>query len=104
MKITIRPSADPCREVDLTQRLIEAIAQELRNQFGGDDALNLSEAERHLERIVGVRAAVNLIELRVEQPRTGARVVRADGEPAACPGCPRRKAMAKQSRLAMAAA
>ena len=58
MRITVRPVVDPCREVDLTNRLVAAIAEELWLLYGGNDKLNWFEAERHLERIVGEARAV----------------------------------------------
>jgi hypothetical protein len=44
---------EPQREVDITERLIAAIAEELWRLYGGDDQLNWLEAEAHLQRIVG---------------------------------------------------
>lgn len=52
MKIIVRPILDPQREIDLTHRLVAAIAEELWRLFGGNDALNWIEAERHLQQIV----------------------------------------------------
>jgi hypothetical protein len=52
MRIIVRPVADPRRELDLTERLVSAIAEELWRLYGGNDRLNWLEAERHLERIV----------------------------------------------------
>jgi hypothetical protein len=52
MKIIVRPILDPQREIDLTQRLVAAIAEELWRLFGGNDTLNWIEAEWHLQRIV----------------------------------------------------
>ena len=52
MKIIVRPILDPQREIDLTHRLVAAIAEELWRLFGGNDALNWIEAEWHLQRIV----------------------------------------------------
>lgn len=53
MRIIIRPVADRQREIDLTQRLIAAIAEELWRLFGGNEQLNWLEAEMHLRTIVG---------------------------------------------------
>lgn len=52
MKIIVRPILDPEREIDLTHRLVAAIAEELWRLFGGNDALNWIEAEGHLQQIV----------------------------------------------------
>jgi hypothetical protein len=52
MKIIIRPVMEPQREMDLTNRLISAIAEELWRLYGGNERLDWLEAERHLERIV----------------------------------------------------
>jgi len=51
MRITVRPAADPGRELDLTHRLVSAIAEELWRLYGGNEQLNWIEAERHLEQI-----------------------------------------------------
>lgn len=53
MRITVRPVADPKREIDLTSHLVSAIAAELWRLYGGNDQLNWLEAESHLRRIVG---------------------------------------------------
>lgn len=53
MKILVRPVVDPQRELDLTNCLVSAIAEELWRLYGGDEQLNWFKAERHLERIVG---------------------------------------------------
>lgn len=53
MKIIVRPVVDPQREIDLTHRLVSAIAEELWNLYGGNEELNWLEAERHLQRLIG---------------------------------------------------
>jgi hypothetical protein len=53
VKIIVRPILDPQREIDLTHRLVAAIAEELWRLCGGNDKLNWIEAEWHLQRIVG---------------------------------------------------
>jgi hypothetical protein len=53
MKIIIRPAMEPQHEIDVTQRLVAAIAEELWRVSGGNDRLNWLEAEAHLQRIVG---------------------------------------------------
>lgn len=52
MQLVIRPIQDPQRELDVTHRLVSAIADELWRLYGGNDRLNWIEAERHLQRIV----------------------------------------------------
>ncbi len=52
MRIIIHPLIEPEREIDVTHRLIAAIAEELWRLYGGNDHLNWIEAERHLRRIV----------------------------------------------------
>ena len=52
MKLIVRPVAEPAREIDMTHRLVAAIAEELWRLYGGNDQLNWIEAERHLERLI----------------------------------------------------
>lgn len=57
MRIIVRPAVDPQKELDLTHRLVSAIAEELWRLHAGNEQLNWLEAERHLEAIVsGARA------------------------------------------------
>jgi hypothetical protein len=88
MKIVIRPIVDPQREIDLTNRLVSAIAEELWRLYGGNDHLNWLEAERHLERIVGEaqHEAAEAVFVSVAPAAAGA----AGHEPVVCPSCPRR--------------
>jgi hypothetical protein len=53
MRILVRPVIDPQREIDMTHRLIAAIAEELWRLYRGNEQLNWLEAELHLQRIVG---------------------------------------------------
>ncbi len=53
MKVLVRPVVDPQAEIDLTHRLVSAIAEELWKLYGGNEQLNWLEAERHLQQIVG---------------------------------------------------
>ena len=53
MRIIIRPVVDRQNEIDVTSRLIAAIAEELWRLYGGNEQLNWLEAELHLQRIVG---------------------------------------------------
>lgn len=76
MRIIIRPTLEPQREVDVTTRLTAAIAEELWRLYGGNDKLNWLEAERHLQRIVGeARAAAREAPTgELDDPRRGAGV------------------------------
>ena len=49
MRITITPVAEPETEIDVTQRLVAAIAEEIWRACGGNDALNWLEAERQVK-------------------------------------------------------
>lgn len=53
MTATIRPSAEPARELDLTECLVAAIEREIAERFGGNPVLNRLEAEGHLARLLG---------------------------------------------------
>lgn len=69
MKIIIRPVADRQREIDLTQRLIAAIAEELWRRYGGNEQLNWLEAELHLKQIIGAaRVDASVTEVLVAEP------------------------------------
>jgi len=62
MRITVRPATDPEREIDVTGRLVAAIAAELWRCGGGNDVVNWLEAEAHLRRIVaGTPAALPVV-------------------------------------------
>ncbi|MEX2217953.1 MAG: hypothetical protein WD749_04265 [Phycisphaerales bacterium] len=52
MRIVIRPSMAPQRELDITQAVIGAVAAELYHQFGGNDVVNWLEAERQVARLL----------------------------------------------------
>ena len=52
MRIVIRPSASPERELDVTPAIIAAVAHALWAQGGGNDVLNWLEAERHVARLI----------------------------------------------------
>ncbi len=74
MRILVRPLAEPQREIDMTARLVSAIAEELWRRYGGNAALNWLEAERHLELIVGdAEASTKTV---VPEPMTVASAVR----------------------------
>lgn len=53
MKLLIRPLRDRQRELDVTHRLVSAIAEELCRRYGGNDTLNWLEAEGHLRTLIG---------------------------------------------------
>ncbi|HWQ28594.1 MAG TPA: hypothetical protein VNN12_06180 [Dehalococcoidia bacterium] len=53
MRVVIRPTLSPDRDLDLTRPLIAAIANELSRAHGGNDVLNWLEAERVLQRLIG---------------------------------------------------
>lgn len=73
MRIVIRPVVDRQREIDLTQRLIAAIAEELWRLYGGNEQLNWLEAEMHLKRVVGeARAEADVSDALLVEPVTGA--------------------------------
>jgi hypothetical protein len=53
MRFAIRPFQEPQRELDLTHRLVSAVAEELWSHYGGNEQLNWLEAELHLQRLFG---------------------------------------------------
>lgn len=53
MRVVLHPMVEPLREIDITQRLVSAIAEELWRLYGGNNDLNWLEAEAHLRQIVG---------------------------------------------------
>jgi hypothetical protein len=53
MRIVVHPILEPERELDVTRRLIAAIAEELWLACGGNSELNWLEAELHLQQIAG---------------------------------------------------
>jgi hypothetical protein len=50
MRIVIRPSMAPQREMDVTRAVVAAVAHELWRQFGGNEVVNWLEAERQVAR------------------------------------------------------
>jgi len=48
MRIVIRPSTAPDRELDITHALVAAVAAELWKASGGNDVVNWMEAERQV--------------------------------------------------------
>ena len=57
MSITLRPSAAPDRQIDLTSVLVKAVAEELWRTCGGNDVLNWMEAEQFVQSLAGRNAA-----------------------------------------------
>ena len=55
MRITIRPMLAPDRELDVTDSVVRAIAGSMATELGGNEQLNMLEAEFHLESLLGVR-------------------------------------------------
>ena len=49
MKIVIHPILEPNREIDVTTRVVASVAQELSQAYGGSEAVNWLEAERHVQ-------------------------------------------------------
>ena len=52
MRVVIRPSLSPDRELDIAPALIGAVAHELWKHCGGNEVLNWLEAERILARLL----------------------------------------------------
>jgi hypothetical protein len=52
MRVTMRPSAAPDRELDLSHALVSAVAAELWRNFGGNEVVNWMEAERFVESLL----------------------------------------------------
>lgn len=50
--VTIRPIAEPARELDVTECLIRAIEAEIAARYGGNAVLNRLEAEGHVARLL----------------------------------------------------
>jgi hypothetical protein len=51
MRITIRPAANPERELDVTHALIAAVAHQLWEHGAGNHVVNWLEAERFVARL-----------------------------------------------------
>ena len=65
MRLVIRPISEPSRVVDVTDRVVCVIAEELQRSVGGNHVLNMLEAERAVQTLLSggsVRAS------RVEVP------------------------------------
>lgn len=89
MQILIRPDVSPKQELDLTRRLVSAIADELWRLAGSKHRLDWLEAERHLRRIVGEARSEAGDTAVVCVPTSGGD--RADSDPAAVQPAARRR-------------
>lgn len=56
MRITIKPSAQPNKEIDITHALVGAVAAELWKAGGGNDVLNWMEAEHFIQSLAANNA------------------------------------------------
>lgn len=54
MRLSIRPSAAPQEELDLTETLTAAVAYELWRRNGGNEVLNWLEAERFIKSLAAL--------------------------------------------------
>jgi hypothetical protein len=52
MRIVIRPSASPERELDVTRAIVASVAHALWAHGGGNEVVNWLEAERHVARLI----------------------------------------------------
>lgn len=52
MRVTIKPSAHPSQEIDVTSALVSAVAAEIWKHCGGNDVVNWMEAERFIQTLV----------------------------------------------------
>ncbi|TSA40208.1 hypothetical protein D4Q85_00145 [bacterium] len=53
MRIVVWPIEDPRCEIDVTDKFVAAIAEELWRAFGGNEQLNWIEAEFHVGQLFG---------------------------------------------------
>ncbi len=56
-RFLVRPLVDPETTLDLTDAVIDAVARELGNAFGGNAVLNRLEAAAHLASLLGAAAS-----------------------------------------------
>lgn len=84
MRIVIRPMSAPVHEIDLTDRLVAAIAHAIWCHTGGNDLVNWLEAEQHLAQLVGAGNAGAV-------PASGEHGSVVPAAIPACPSCPRAK-------------
>lgn len=75
--VTIRPIAEPAREVDVTECLIRAIEAEIAARYGGNAILNRLEAEGHVARLL---RESNLASTKTQPPPSRGRSPRTNTE------------------------
>ena len=52
MRLVIRPISEPTQMVDVTDRVVRVIAEELQRTVGGNHVLNMLEAERAVQSLL----------------------------------------------------
>lgn len=52
MRLVIRPISEPTQMVDVTDRVVRVIADELQRSVGGNHVLNMLEAERAVQSLL----------------------------------------------------
>lgn len=52
MRLVIRPISEPSQVVDVTDRVVRVIAEELQRSVGGNHVLNMLEAERAVQALL----------------------------------------------------
>ena len=52
MRLVIRPITEPTQMVDVTDRVVRVIADELQRSVGGNHVLNMLEAERAVQSLL----------------------------------------------------
>lgn len=63
MRLVIRPISEPTQVVDVTDRVVRVIAEELQRSVGGNHVLNMLEAERAVQSLLsGSRARAGRVE------------------------------------------
>ena len=60
MRLTIRPLNEPSVELDVTDRIVAAIADQISQRIGGNPVLNALEAEVHLRRLLATPIAATV--------------------------------------------
>ena len=52
MRLVIRPISEPSQMVDVTDRVVRVIAEELQRTVGGNHVLNMLEAEQAVQSLL----------------------------------------------------
>ena len=52
MRLVIHPISEPTHAVDVTDRVVRVIAEELQRSVGGNQVLNMLEAERAVQTLL----------------------------------------------------